>query len=256
MAGSKIMIVEDERITAEDLKEGLEGLGYEVPAIISTGEEAIQKAKELSPDLILMDILLEGDMDGIQAAEKIRSRYGIPIIYLTAYSDENTVERAKITEPSGYIIKGGLSFINKPFEEGELHTTIEITLYKHKIESKLRENQRWLNTILKNISEGVIATDPYFKVKFLNPATENITGSLREDAIGNHVLKLLNPVSGRLGILHSDNSWESLPPKISFEEVIRTKDNMQIKLEGSINSMINEKGETEGFVIVFRENDM
>ncbi len=94
MAKINIIIVEDERITAEDIKKALNSVGYEVPAIVPSGEEAIKAAEELKPDLVIMDIKLEGEMDGIQAAEQIRSKLGIPIIYLTAYSDEKTVQRA------------------------------------------------------------------------------------------------------------------------------------------------------------------
>ena len=115
MANVNILIVEDERITAEDMKKALNSVGFNVPAIVSSGEEAIKAAEELNVDLVIMDIRLEGEMDGIQAAEKIRSKLGIPIIYLTAYSDEKTVQRAKITEPSGFILKQHYGLLRKPF---------------------------------------------------------------------------------------------------------------------------------------------
>ncbi|WP_034607441.1 hybrid sensor histidine kinase/response regulator [Megalodesulfovibrio gigas] len=130
MAEVEIMIVDDERIVALDIKNTLERLGYKVPAICSTGEEAVEKAAELTPDLILMDIKLRGEMDGVQAAELIHTRQGTPIIFLTAYSDEKTLERAKLSEPFGYLIK--------PFEERELHSNIEIALFKVRAERQLR----------------------------------------------------------------------------------------------------------------------
>jgi len=123
---TQILIVEDERIVAEDLKRCLEKLGYTVPGVVSFGEEAIREAEGKRPDLVLMDIMLNGDLDGIEAAEQIRTRLNIPIIYLTAYADKNTLERAKATEPFGYILK--------PFEERELHIVIEMSLYKHQAE--------------------------------------------------------------------------------------------------------------------------
>lgn len=111
MANAKILIVEDEKITSEHIKLGLESAGYQVVGMVTSGEEAIKKAEELPVELVLMDIHLKGEMDGIDAAEEIRERFGIPVIFLTAYSDENTVQRAKITEPSGYIIKEPFGFI-------------------------------------------------------------------------------------------------------------------------------------------------
>ncbi|MDR4505988.1 MAG: response regulator [Candidatus Scalindua sp.] len=130
MAKAKIMIVEDEWITAEDIKMSLESLGYTVTSVSSSGEEAIQNAEKGRPDLVLMDIVLKGEMDGIEAARQIRACYNIPIIYLTAYADENTLERASITEPFGYIVK--------PFVNEDLKISIEIALYKHRIEKERR----------------------------------------------------------------------------------------------------------------------
>ena len=134
MSGAKILVVEDESIIAKDIQNMLKNLGYEVPAIAFTAEEAIEKAAETRPDLVLMDIRLRGDMDGIKAAEQIRSQLDVPVVYLTAYADADTLERAKLTEPFGYIVK--------PFEERDLHTTVEVALYRHELESKLKEKER------------------------------------------------------------------------------------------------------------------
>ena len=122
MAGKRILIVEDQIITAKDIKECLQDIGYVVLSIVSSGEEAIKKVGEENPDLVLMDIMIEGEMDGIETARQIRSISNIPVVYLTAYSDKNILERAKITEPFGYILK--------PFNERELQINIEIALYK------------------------------------------------------------------------------------------------------------------------------
>ncbi|WP_341738962.1 EAL domain-containing protein [Microcoleus sp. CAWBG640] len=123
MSNNKILIVEDESIIAEDLFDSLTSLGYQVTAIVYSGEEAIIAASEVRPDLVLMDVNLQGEIDGITAAEKIRSRFQIPVIYLTAYADENTLRRVNSTKPFGCIIK--------PFEEKNLHTTIQIALHRH-----------------------------------------------------------------------------------------------------------------------------
>lgn len=122
------MVVEDEGIVALDIRSKLEGKGYEVPAVFSTGEEAVAGAGEFLPDLVLMDIQLAGEMDGTQAAEQIHARYNIPVVYLTAFSDDKTLNRAKAAEPFGYMLK--------PFEEKKLHATIEIALYKHQIDTE------------------------------------------------------------------------------------------------------------------------
>jgi len=127
MIDAKILVVEDENIVALEIKKRLQKLGYIVPGVASTGEDAIIKAEGILPDLVLMDIMLKGEIDGIQAAGEIRSRFNIPVIYLTAYSDEETLERAKLTEPYGYILK--------PFEEDDLRTAIEIALYRHQVSS-------------------------------------------------------------------------------------------------------------------------
>jgi CheY-like chemotaxis protein len=131
MSGERILIVEDESIFAMLIKGKLNSSGYEVADWVDTGENAIKRAKELMPDLILMDILLKGKMDGIEASKQIRNSLDIPIIYLTAYSDDDVLKRARITEPYGYLIK--------PFREDELNANIEMAIYKHKSEKKKRE---------------------------------------------------------------------------------------------------------------------
>ena len=133
MAHAKILIVEDESIVARDLQRRLIHLGYDVVGAVPTGDEAIKKASILLPDVVLMDVRLKGDIDGIEAATEIRFRFGIPSIYLSAYADNDTLKRASVTEPFGYILK--------PFEERELHTTIEMALYRNELEHKIKENE-------------------------------------------------------------------------------------------------------------------
>ena len=146
MKKKQILIVEDERIVADDIKMSLEKLGYAVPAVVCSGEEAVKKTEEIHPDLVLMDIVLGEKMDGIEAAEIIRSRFNIPVVYLTAYSDKNILARAKVTSPFGYIIK--------PFEDKDVYTAIEIALYQHEIENKLKEKEERLR---KNLEEAINA---------------------------------------------------------------------------------------------------
>ncbi len=131
MAQARILIVEDEIVVGLDIQHELTGLGYRVVDIVTSGQEAIQKAAQTRPHLILMDIRLAGEMDGIEAAEQIQQSLSLPIVYLTAYADAETLQRAKITEPFGYIIK--------PYQERDLHITIEMALYKHRLDSQLKQ---------------------------------------------------------------------------------------------------------------------
>lgn len=131
MPNVKLLIVEDEEIVAFDIESTLHNLGYEVCAVAASAEEAIASASLCLPDLVLMDIMLKGSIDGIQAAAEIHKRFNIPIIYLSAYGDTKTIERAKLTEPFGYLIK--------PFAEKELHTVIEIALSRHYAEQRTRK---------------------------------------------------------------------------------------------------------------------
>ena len=122
---SRILIVEDEAIFAESLKDQLINLGYQVCGTAANGEDAMRIMENSEPDLVMMDITLEGQMDGVEVAGRIREKNEIPMIFLTAYSDNEILQRAKITEPFGYLIK--------PYKERELHTNIEVSLYRHRM---------------------------------------------------------------------------------------------------------------------------
>jgi len=145
MFKAKILIVEDDRIVSEDIKSSLKKLGYAVSGVVTYGEQALENAKECQPDLVLMDIMLKGKMNGTEAAEQIQTQLNIPVVYLTAYIDENILNRAKITGPFGYIIK--------PFEDRELNTVIEIALYKHKMENNVRIQNQISNIFLTKTDE-------------------------------------------------------------------------------------------------------
>ncbi len=131
MTQTKILVVEDEKIVALGIKKMLKNMGYLVPSIASSGKEAISKAEITFPDLVLMDIMLKGDMDGVEAAEQIRQLFDVPVVYLTAYSDEKILARAKRTKPFGYL--------TKPFEENSLHSTIELALHNYRVEKGLEK---------------------------------------------------------------------------------------------------------------------
>ena len=172
MEKEQILIVEDERIVGDDIKMIVQRLGYTVSGIAFSGEEAIKKIEKMQPDLVLMDIVLEGEMSGIDAAEIIRSRFNIPVVYLTAYSDKKTLERAKITEPFCYILK--------PFEDRDLHSTIEMALYKHKTRNMLMESEEKYRSLAENAHDAIyISTLDGFL--YANPAFEKLTGWKKED---------------------------------------------------------------------------
>ena len=176
MSVGKILIVEDERIVAKDIQSTLQNLGYEILAMVSSGEEAVSRAAEMRPDLVLMDIMLKGQMDGIQAAQVIQDRFSIPVIYLTAYADSSTLQRAKITTPFGYILK--------PFEERELHTTIEMALYRHQMDRKFRESEDRFRTLTETATDGIIVIDEESSMLYVNPAVEKIFGYASAEMLG------------------------------------------------------------------------
>jgi PAS domain S-box-containing protein len=182
MESAQILVVEDEGIVALHLAQRLEGLGHTVPLVVGSGAEAVRQAAAVHPDLVLMDIHLQGEMDGIEAARQIRAQGDIPVVYLTAYADESTLQRAKITEPFGYVLK--------PFQTRDLQITIEMALYKHRMERRLKEREQWLVTTLTSIGEAVLATDLESRIAFMNPAAEALSGWRKEEALGRTITNI------------------------------------------------------------------
>lgn len=169
MTGAKILVVEDDGIVGKHLSYSLKKLGFDVLDVVFSGEEALQVVEATPPDLILMDIGLRGELDGVETAEKIRAGLDIPIIYLTAYADRVTLERAKITDPFGYVLK--------PFDGRGLHTTIEMALHKHRLEKRLRESERRFRELAENVHEVFWMLDIRTnKILYISPAYERIWG--------------------------------------------------------------------------------
>ncbi len=184
MSKATILIVEDESIISLDIRNSLERSGYQVAGQADRGEDAIKQAGELHPDLILMDIGLKGNMDGIAAAEQIRTRFDLPVIFLTSYSDQSTLERARVAEPFGYILK--------PFEERELVSNIEMTLYKHTMERKLRESEYKFRSVIENSSDGIALIDRQGNLIEWNLAAEEISGLKRSDVLGQPIATIIS----------------------------------------------------------------
>ena len=185
---ARILIVEDDAIIARDIRTTLQDLGYSVVAVVASGEAAMSAITSTRPDLVLMDIHIQGPVDGIETAAGIREAHATPVIYLTSYSDDITVQRAKSTGAYGYVLK--------PFTDRDLRTAIEVALEKHEIERRLAERERWFATTLRVITEAVIAVDASGSITFMNPAAEALTGLAVADALGQSAIadsaRLLN----------------------------------------------------------------
>ncbi|MEW6328337.1 MAG: response regulator [Thermodesulfobacteriota bacterium] len=249
MAETNILVVEDEGIVAEDIRSSLESLGYTVSAVVSSGQEAIRKAEEYKPDLVLMDIVLKGEIDGIEAANQIRLCFNIPVVYLTAYADERTMDRAKVTEPFGYIVK--------PFEDRELRTTIEMALYRHKMENNLREREEWLSTTLGSIGDAVIATDAWGHVRFMNPVAESLTGWKERDAAGRPLADIFNIVNEETRKLVENPASrvlrEGVVVGLANHTILIAREGTEIPIDDSGAPIRDAKGDIIGVVLVFRD---
>jgi two-component system, sensor histidine kinase and response regulator len=236
MPNAKILIVEDERIVAADLQGRLERMGYNVLGIISSGREAVNLAAEQRPDLVLMDITLRGEMDGVAAAEEMRRLFEVTVIYLTAHSDDATLQRAKITEPFGYVLK--------PFDERELLKTIEMALYKNATERRLREHQHWLQATVQSIDDAVITTDADGKIHLFNPVSERITGWSAERAVGQSLDALCRFVPDR------EESPSSTVPDIG---VLLGQSGEQTQVQRIVTPIHDAEGNVIGAVHIFRD---
>lgn len=249
MSKIKILIVEDESIVAMDIKHRAEGLGYRVIGVTPSGEEALEMVRENPPDLILMDIVLKGKIDGIETAQRIHDTYDIPVLYLTAYSDEETLKRAKITEPFGYIIK--------PFEDRELHSSVEIAIYKHEMDRKLKESEKWLSTTLESIGDAVIATDKEGVVIFMNPVARKVTGWDQEEAIGKTLRDVFHIINENTGIPLEDPVAKVLKMDDVIETdnptILITKDGAMLPIDDSSAPIRDENGSVIGVALVFRD---
>ncbi|MEH1894463.1 MAG: EAL domain-containing protein [Nostoc sp.] len=245
-----ILVVEDEFIVAMDIQNRLRKFGYTVLGLADSGEEAIKRAADDSLDLVLMDIHLKGKMDGVEAAQIIHNIFNIPVIYLTANADESTLNRAKGTEPFGYILK--------PFKEKELKFTIEITLSKHRTEKKLKQNEQWLTTVLKSIGDAVITSDASGTVTFMNPIAEVLTGWNYSDAFGKEATEVFNIAPEKTRTIIENSSVTQvleLGVTINLPEqtILIAKNGTEIPIDDSIAPIKDENGNITGAVFVFQD---
>ncbi|WP_226575914.1 ATP-binding response regulator [Acuticoccus sediminis] len=249
MSPARIAIVEDDRIVARDIREQLRRSGYEVVGTAASGEGAREMVARERPDLVLMDIRLEGAEDGIEAAQRVRRDYRVPVIFLTAYADDDTVRRATEAEPFGYLLK--------PFEDQQLRTAIEMALYKHRAERRLEDSERRYATTLASIGDAVIATDPDARITFMNPVAEALTGWTVAEAAGAAVTEVFRIIN--------EDSRETVEDPVA--KVLRlgtvvglanhtlliARDGREVPIDDCGSPIIDDAGEISGAVLVFRD---
>ena len=248
MKKTRILIVEDEGIIAADLANMLRRLGHEVTDIVLVGTEAVGKAAQTKPDLVLMDIMLAGDMDGVAAATEIRRRCHLPVVFLTAHSDAATLARAKLAEPYGYIVK--------PMVERDLRVGIKMALHKHDMERRLAESEQWFSTTLASIGDAVIATDAQGGIRFLNPVALAITGWTADEARG-HPLTDVLAFTPDSALAQRDPFSDVLAEGIAIEWTSRTwlqpRHGSRTPIDFTAAPIRGLDGVVTGIVVVFRD---
>jgi CheY-like chemotaxis protein len=247
MAKAQIMIVEDEELVGMAIQAHLESVGYAVPLLASSGEEALSRFRELEPDLVLMDIHLKGNMSGIEAASRIKDTYHIPVIYLTAYSDAATLEFAKQTEPYGYIVK--------PVDERSLEASIEMALHHASVQNQELRVREHLQSILGSLSEAVIVAAIDGSVEYINPSAERLLGIYEPLPPNSSLFRLVRPLDPATG----------QPLSLGFETVIMERRGAKLPLchivlaQGSYRSVAidveprkDDRGVIRGAVVTIR----
>ncbi len=246
MVKANVLVVEDEVIVARTIVNQLKKLGYTVVAQASSASQALAKAIETKPDLVLIDIWLKGKMDGIHAAEQIRQELSIPVVYLTACADNDTLQRAKITQPCGYVLR--------PFSEKDLRVAIEIALYQHRMEYSLQESQEKLATILQSMNDGVIATDNQGIITFINPAAEALTNWHKYEAVGKPVKLIFQIIEEVVGTPIENPVLQVLRGKEFYPgdyHALNAKNGNKIPIGYTASPLKQKSGEIRGVVIVF-----
>lgn len=250
MSKTRILVVEDESIVAKDIQRTLEKLGYEVPATASSAASAFEKLEEVEPDLVFLDIKLKGEQDGVHIAEHIKDRYDIPVIFLTSFVDQDTIDRAKVTEPYGYLVK--------PFNEGDLKTTVEMALFKFAKDRELRLSEQRLSNALGKIENAVFVTDQDLRLNYINEKALSICGGLSGmDSVGLDIYSLIGiEKEGDVAISKEDLKSIVIRDNIlslSNAYVIIKKDNSNIPCNFTASAVRDEKDNFLGVAIVITD---
>jgi len=245
----RILIVEDDDIVALAIRNQLTEFGYSVCDSIHYGEDVINKVKELQPDCILMDIKLKGDIDGIKAAQKVKGKYDLPVVFLTAYSDETTVNRVKNTNPDGYLIK--------PYTKRELRSVLDIALYKYETQKKIRANEKRLSTTLKCIGDAVVSTDVDGNITFMNPVAERMSGWTLKEVYNKKLsdyIKIIRekdrkPIESPASqVIEKGIEWE-----IANHTLLIDRENKEIPIDTSVAGIKDDGYTINGMVLVFKD---
>jgi PAS domain S-box-containing protein len=249
MIDPKILIVEDSPIVAKDLQKRLFNFGYNSVDTVASGEEGVQKAIALSPDLVLMDTQGKNEMDGIEAGTMLHDRYGLAIIFLSASIERDTLQRASKAEPFGFVIK--------PLRDQDLRAAIEMALYRRNLERTYRENETWYSTTLRSIAEAVITVDASGSVRFMNTAAENLTGWKLNEVLEDDLQKVFR-IKHKLTKSSSANPVEQiLKNKVTAvlknHVTLISRDGRDVPIEESASPIKDEHGNIIGAVVVFQD---
>jgi PAS domain S-box-containing protein len=248
MPSPRILVVEDEPAVSDIIVRYLRRSGYEVAGCSASGEDALIQAGRVRPDLALMDIALHGEMDGVQTAERLHSRFDVPVVFLTGLADDATIQRCREA--------GGFGYVLKPFRAEDLKTSIDLALSKHQVESKLRRIEQWFSAAVKSISDGVVTTDEASIVTFLNPVAEALTGWQLAEAVGRPLRQIFRIRSEAPG--GESTAWEAsgtaaTPAQPAREAVLVAADAAEIAIEFSSAPVRDEENAVIGRVFVFRD---
>jgi PAS domain S-box-containing protein len=244
----RILVAEDERKIAKEISKSLQKMGYDGSQVVLTGEDAIKKAEETKPDLVLIDTLLGGNMSPTETAQRIRDGLDIPIIFLAERADEHTLTGAKLTLPYGYVLK--------PIREGDLEASIQIAIYKSEAEKVAKKNSKWMASALNSIGDAIITVDIDNAITFMNPAAEQLVGLKRKNALGrrlNYVLSLQDQKTQRLFEIPINRTLRNGAVISSAKDILKLSNGREVAVSYTTFPIHENGGKIIGSVMQFHE---